>query len=46
VLEHHPEGVAALPGYVWLDMPGKPRHVQARELEFIDQPPGQRGTRE
>jgi hypothetical protein len=34
VLEHHPEGVEALPGYVWLDTPGKVRHVPAKELEF------------
>jgi hypothetical protein len=34
VLDHHPEGVEALPGYVWLDMPGKVRHVAEHELEF------------
>jgi hypothetical protein len=34
VLERHPEGIAALPGYVWLDMSGKVRHVPERELEF------------
>jgi hypothetical protein len=34
VLERHTEGVEALPGYVWLDLPGKVRHVQERELEF------------
>ena len=38
VLERHPEGVAALPGHVWLDMPGKVRHVPARELEFTEEP--------
>ncbi len=25
---------AALPGYVWLDMPGKARHIPEHELEF------------
>jgi hypothetical protein len=39
VLERQPEGVEALPGYVWLDTPGKVRHVQERELEFRDTPP-------
>lgn len=39
VLEHHPEGVKALPGYVWLDTPGKPLHVPERDLEFTDEPP-------
>lgn len=39
VLERHPEGVQGLPGYVWLDMPGKVRSVDAHELEFTDQPP-------
>jgi hypothetical protein len=40
VLERHPEprGLAGhgwpLPGYVWLDMPGKVRHVAEHELEF------------
>jgi hypothetical protein len=34
VLARHREGVAALPGYVWLDMPGNVRHAQASELEF------------
>jgi hypothetical protein len=34
VLERHPEGAEALPGYVWLDMPGKLRHVPRHELEF------------
>ena len=40
VLEHHPEGVEALPGYVWLEMQGKPRHVGEHELEFTDELPG------
>jgi hypothetical protein len=39
VLDEHPEGVAALPGYVWLDLPGKPRHVPEHQLEFTDEPP-------
>ena len=34
VLKNHPESYEALPGYVWLDMPGKVRHVEERELEF------------
>lgn len=34
VLDQHLEGSQALPGYVWLDMPGKVRHVQADMLEF------------
>jgi hypothetical protein len=36
VLERHPEGVQGLPGYVWLDMPGKVRSVGEHELEFTD----------
>jgi hypothetical protein len=39
VLERHPEGVVGLPGYVWLDMPGKVRSVREAELEFRDDPP-------
>ena len=39
VLERHPEGIEALPGYVWLEMPGKVRHVGEHELEFTDDPP-------
>jgi hypothetical protein len=38
-VERHPEGVRSLPGYVWLDMPGKVRSVGAHELEFRDDPP-------
>jgi hypothetical protein len=34
VLERHPEGVETLPGYVWLDTPGKVLHVEAARLEF------------
>jgi hypothetical protein len=36
VLDRHPDAVEALPGYVWLDVPGKVRHVPAQELEFTD----------
>jgi len=39
VLERHPEGVEALPGYVWLDVLGKVRHVGEHELEFTDATP-------
>jgi hypothetical protein len=39
VLERHPEGVKGLPGYVWLDMPGKVRSVYPGLLEFTDTPP-------
>jgi hypothetical protein len=34
VLERHPKGVEALPGYVWLDAAGKVLHVEAARLEF------------
>jgi len=34
VLERHPDGFVAKRGYVWLDMPGKVRHVGEHELEF------------
>ena len=30
--------VAALPGYVWLDTPGKVLHVSADYLEFTTEP--------
>jgi hypothetical protein len=40
VLERHPEGERVLDGYLWLDGHGQPLHVQARELEFTDEPPG------
>jgi hypothetical protein len=40
VLEHHPERVEALPGYVWLDIPGRVRHVWEDELEFRSGTPG------
>jgi hypothetical protein len=36
-LERRPEGVKGLPGYVWLDTPGKARSVGEHELEFTDQ---------
>jgi hypothetical protein len=39
VLERHPEGTKALPGYVWLETPGKVLHVGANELEFTHEPP-------
>jgi len=39
VLEQHPGGAKALPGDVWLDMPGKVRAGGAHELEFTDEPP-------
>jgi hypothetical protein len=39
VLNRHPEGEVALPGYVWLDMPGKVRSVDPHLLEFTDQAP-------
>ena len=32
-LEGHPHG-DAMPGYVWLETPGKVKHVGKRELEF------------
>jgi hypothetical protein len=38
VLERHPEGVEKLPGYVWLDTPGKLTHVWAAALEFRNDP--------
>jgi hypothetical protein len=28
-----------LPGYVWLDLPGKVLHAPEHELEFTDEPP-------
>ena len=38
-LGHQGEGVEALPRYMRLDMPGKVRHVQASQLEFLDDSP-------
>ena len=45
VLERNDEAMNPEPllGYVWLDMPGKVRHVAGHELEFIDEPPVQGG---
>jgi hypothetical protein len=44
VLERHPGGVVAQPGYVWLDVPGKVRHVWAAHLEVrLDETSGHRG---
>ena len=40
VLERNPDEAVAQPGYVWLEMPGKVRHVGAHELEFKDEPAG------
>jgi hypothetical protein len=41
VLERNPEAMRPepLPGYVWLDAPGKVLHVEADRLEFRDDPP-------
>jgi hypothetical protein len=38
VLDRHPKGVKGLPGYVWLDMPGKVRSIGEHELEFTEVP--------
>jgi len=44
VLDRHPEPAGLsndgypLPGYVWLDLDGAPRHVWAASLEFRDGP--------
>jgi hypothetical protein len=38
VIERHPEGLATLAGWCWLDMPGKLRHLPAHDLEFTDTP--------
>jgi hypothetical protein len=40
VLERHPEGAEAMPGYLWLDIPGKVRRVEEHELELTDDPTG------
>ena len=40
VLERHLDGVVAQPGYVWLDIQGKVRHVGTHELDFKDEPAG------
>jgi len=39
VLERHPEGLASLPGWCWLDTPGKVLAVSTHLLEFRDEPP-------
>jgi hypothetical protein len=39
VLKRQPKGVQGLPGYVWLDMPGKVRSVGMNEQEFTDKQP-------
>jgi hypothetical protein len=41
VLERNEEAMRPepLPGYVWLDMPGKVLHVEVARLEFTDEPP-------
>jgi hypothetical protein len=36
VLELHPDGVESLPGYVWLDMPGKVRALPSQaKRDFV-----------
>jgi hypothetical protein len=39
VLEHHPEGIATLPDWVWLETPAKVRAAAEHLLEFRDDPP-------
>ena len=34
VLDSHPEGAVAEPGYVWLETPGKVLYAAERQLEF------------
>jgi hypothetical protein len=41
VLERHPEGIATLPDWCWLDMPGKVRAVAEHLLEFTKEEPSQ-----
>jgi hypothetical protein len=38
VLARHPEGLTTLPGWCWLDTPGKVRHVAEHLLEFTEEP--------
>jgi hypothetical protein len=40
VLERNPDAMnpEPLPGYVWLDTPGKLMHVEAARLEFQTEP--------
>ncbi len=40
VLERNPDEAVAQPGYVWLDIQGKVRHVGTHELDFKDEPAG------
>jgi hypothetical protein len=42
LLEQNPEATNPdpLPGYVWLDMPGKVLHIDEHLLEFTDEPAG------
>ena len=40
MLERNPDEAVAQPGYVWLEMRGKVRHVGAHELEFKEEPAG------
>jgi hypothetical protein len=35
VLERHPDGAVAQPGDLWLEMPGKVRHVWTENLEVM-----------
>ncbi len=34
VVDPHPEGLVPLPGYCYIDIPGKIRHVREAHLEF------------
>jgi hypothetical protein len=38
VLDRHPDGDEALPGYVWLDTRQKVLHASEHELEFTEDP--------
>jgi hypothetical protein len=40
VLDRNPEAMnpVALPGYVWLNAPGKVLHAEEHYLEFTDKP--------
>jgi hypothetical protein len=39
VLDRHPEGIATLPDWCWLDTPAKVRAVAEHFLEFRQDPP-------
>jgi hypothetical protein len=41
VLERNPDAMTPepLPGYVWLELPGKVLHAPAHQLEFRDEAP-------